>query len=98
MWTSSSNREVLAAARPGRARGRIAALAGLICAGLLLAPASAGAAERDAQQAATARKESPYARYAREHAKAAQGKPARVKPTSSVGRGQRPRAPRAPRH
>ncbi len=98
MWTSSWNREVLPAARAARARGRIAALAGLICAGLLLAPPSAGAAERDAPQAATARKESPYARYAREHAKTAQEKPARVKPTSAVGRGPRARAPRAARH
>lgn len=98
MSTSGSYREVLARARAARAGRRIAALAGLLCAGLLLGPASASAAERGTQQAASPRKESPYARYAREHAKSVEKKPARLKPTSSLGRAPRSGAPRGARH
>lgn len=71
----------------GRAAGRIVALAGLLAAGLA-EPATASAVERGAQQRATPPKESPYARYAREHARLAQTKPARVKPISKMGRRQ----------
>jgi len=99
MSTSSWHRELHAVARVARAGGRIAALAGLLGAGLLLGTVRAGAAERGAQQAASpARKESPYARYAREHARTAERKPVRVRPSpSSAGRGQRGSA-RAGRH
>jgi hypothetical protein len=97
MSTTSWYRGVLAAARAARAGGRIAALAGLVGAGLLLGPVMASAAERGAQQAAGPRKESPYARYAREHAKTAEKKPARVKPTSPLARGPRVSA-RGARH
>lgn len=87
--------ELLAAAR---AVGRIAVLAGLLGAGLL-GPVRAGAAERGAQQAAgQARKESPYARYAREHARTVERKPVRVRPSPSSA-GHRARgAARAGRH
>jgi hypothetical protein len=92
MSMSSWHGEVLAVARAARVGGRIAALAGLLGAGLLLSPATARAAEGAAQQAASpARRESPYARYARDHAKTAERKPGRVKP-SPAGHG--PRGPR----
>jgi len=101
MSTSRWYRAVLAAARAARAGGRIAALAGLVGAGLLLGPVPAGAAERGAQQAASpARKESPYARYAREHAKSAksaEAKPVRVRPSSSSNGHRRRGGPRAGR-
>ena len=73
---------VLAAAR---AAGRIVVLAGLLGASTV----TASGAERGAQQEATPRKESPYARYAREHARLAETRPARVKPISKLGRGPR---------
>ena len=98
MRSSRWYREVLTAARAARARGRIAALAGLVGAGLLLSPADASATERGAPQAASPRKESPYARYAREHAMTATKKPGRVKPTSSGGRGPHAAPPRGGRH
>lgn len=87
MSMSSWCAEVVVTARAARGQGRIAALAGLLGAGLLLAPLPVRAAERGAQQAASPTKESPYARYAREHAKTAEKKPARVKPVRSVGSG-----------
>lgn len=88
--------EFLAAAPAG---GRIAVLAVLLGTGLLLGPVRAVAAERGAQQAAgPARKESPYARYAREHARTVERKPVRVRPSLSSA-GHRARgAARAGRH
>jgi 2-keto-3-deoxy-6-phosphogluconate aldolase len=80
---------MVAVARAARSAGRIAALAGLLGAGLLLSPATASATERGAQPAASPGKESPYARYAREHARTAEKKPGRVKPGSSLA--HRPR-------
>jgi len=69
---------------------RAAAIAGLVGAGVVPGPAQARAAEQVAQRAASPRRESPYARYAREHAKAEENKPLRVKITrSSQGRGMR---------
>jgi hypothetical protein len=52
----------------------------LLVAGLLLASAQAAAAESGAKQGADpARRVSPYARYAQEHAKSESAKAARVK-------------------
>lgn len=89
MKRSGRNGAVVAAARAARAGGRIAALVGLLVAGLLLGQARAGAAERGAQQGAGPAKESPYARYAREHARTAEKKPVRVRPSSSTVHGAR---------
>jgi hypothetical protein len=74
-----------------RAAVRIGALAGLLAAGLLLGPTRARAAENAAPQPGTpAHRVSPYARYARDHAKSVEKKPARVKPvTLSGGHGRR---------
>ena len=88
MSTSSWDREVRAAARGRRVAGRIGVAAALLCAALSLDPVVGSAADGSAQQAAGARKESPYARYAREHAKTGEKKPARVKTARSGGRGR----------
>jgi hypothetical protein len=79
---SRSFGEVLGAARVARA-ARGAVLAGLIGAGLLLTPTRVHAAEGPQHAATSAKKESPYARYAREHTKLAESKPARVKAAPS---------------
>jgi len=86
--------EALAAIGVAWAGGRIAALAGLVGAGLLLNPLRAGAMERGAQPSPQPRKESPYARYAREHARTtAEKKPVLVKPSLlSAGHGSAGRA------
>jgi hypothetical protein len=71
------------------------ALAGFMIAGLLLSPVVAtGASPETAAQAAKAgspaTSSSPYARYAREHAKGAERGTARVKPsTYATGREHR---------
>lgn len=77
MLVSSWYREMVAVTR-------IAVAAAALGAGLLLAPVEARAAENGAQPAVSpAKRVSPYARYAQEHAKSAQVKPARVRPSSS---------------
>jgi hypothetical protein len=77
-------------ARAVRAVGRTTALAGLLGAGLLLlGPVQARAVEPAAPPTATPRKESPYARYAREHAKTVEKKPNRMKLTPTGGRNPR---------
>jgi hypothetical protein len=63
-----------------------AAVAALVGAGLALGPVRAGATERDEAQIASPVKESPYARYAREHAKTAERKPIRVRASSTAHR------------
>jgi hypothetical protein len=72
---------------------RAAALAGLLGAAPHPGPGRARPAAVAAQPAAVPRKESPYARYAREHAMSEAKRPARVKlaPSSAVHR-QRSRA------
>lgn len=88
---SSWDGEAPEAFRAARAWGRMATLAGLIGAGLLLGPVGAGAAERGVQQAARpAKKVSPYVRYARDHARTAEKKAIRVRPSvSHTGHGPR---------
>jgi hypothetical protein len=92
-----------AAPRATRRRNlKVPAVAGLILACLCSGPATARGEERRTPQAsstaaqpagpasaraATSRKESPYSRYAREHAMNAQKKQGRVKATHSTAHG-----------
>lgn len=86
MKGSSRNGAVVAGVR---ARGRVVALVALVGAVLLLGQVRAGAAEGGSRQVAGPAKESPYARYAREHARAAEKLPIRVRPASSTVHGAR---------
>jgi hypothetical protein len=66
-----------------------AALVALVGAGLVLGQAHEHPAEKVAQPAATPVRESPYAQYARKHARTAEKVPSRVRPSSSTVHGAR---------
>jgi hypothetical protein len=61
-------------------------LAGLLAVALVSGRASAAPVDQGTAQVSPQARESPYSRYAREHAKSAEKKPSRVKPTPSVNR------------
>ncbi len=74
------------------------ALTGLLATALQSSPGLASPGEGNPPQDGTSTRESPYARYAREHARSAEKKPSRVKPTPAMNRHSPRGSPQSGRH